>query len=114
MSESHRRTINGEEFEVGIETGVKEGDKYRRVYMYHVETGEEQGHSYMCADKKYFNRSKIFGEDEKIPPRSDHVVEVVNKGASRWFELEQRSQELQDEIESVMKAADEVYDDAVN
>lgn len=114
MAESHRRTINGEEFEVGVETGVANGDKYRRVYMYHVETAEEKGHSYMCADKKYFRRSKLFGEDETIPPKSDHILEVVNKGASKWFKLEERSQELEDEIEAVMKAADEVYDDAVN
>lgn len=113
MKESHRRTINGEEFEVGIETGVRDGDKYRRVYMYHVETAEEKGHSYMCADKKYFRRNRIFGEDEKIPPKSDHILEVVNKGASRWFEVEQKSQELEDEIEAVMRAADEVYDDTI-
>lgn len=109
MNESHRRTINGEEFEVGIEEGVKDGDKYRRVYMYHVETAEEKGHSYMCADKKYFRRSRLFGDDETIPPKSEHILEVVNRGASKWFDIEKRSQELEDEIESVMKAADEVY-----
>jgi hypothetical protein len=113
MGENHRRVINGEEFEVGVETGVKNGDKYRRVYMYHVETAEEKGHSYMCADKKYFERSKLIGKDTKIPPRSEHILEVVNKGASRWFQAEKKSQELEDEIEAVMRAADEVYEDAI-
>jgi len=109
MKQSSRRTINGEEFEVGIGTGVEDGCKYRRVYMYHVETAEEKGHSYMCADKKYFNRKRIFGEDETIPPKSEHILEVVNAGASKWFDIEKRSQELEEEIESVMEAADEVY-----
>lgn len=111
MAETHRRTINGEEFEVGIETGTKNGDRYRRVYMYHVETAEEKGHSYMCANKYYYERSRLFGEDEEIPPRSDHILEVVNKGASSWFRMEEKSQELEDEIEAVMRAADEVYND---
>lgn len=113
MVESHRREINGEEFEVGVETGTKNGDPYRRVYMYHVETAEEQGHSYMCADKYYYERNKWLGEDETIPPKSDHILEVVNKGASKWFHIEEKSQKLEDEIEAVMRAADEVYDDAI-
>jgi hypothetical protein len=113
MTESHRRTINGEEFEVGVETGVSNGNRYRRVYMYHVETAEEKGHSYMCADKKYFEKSRWIGKDSKIPPKSDHILEVVNKGASRWFQMQEKSQKLEDEIEAVMKAADEVYEDAI-
>lgn len=113
MKESHRRTINGEEFEVGVETGTENGDRYRRVYMYHVETAEKQGHSYMCADKKYYERSGIFAEDKPLPLKSEHILEVVNEGASRWFNLERKAQELEDEIEAVMRAADEVYDDAI-
>lgn len=114
MVESHRRNIKGEEFEVGVETGEKNGDKYRRVYMYHVETAEEKGHSYMCASKYYYRRSRFLRDDKTIPPRSEHILEVVNKGASRWFNIQERSQELEDEIASLMKAADEVYDDAIN
>ena len=114
MKESHRRTINGEEFEVGVETGRVNGDKYRRVYMYHVKTAEEQGHSYMCADKKYVSKSRLFRQDKSIPPKSEHITEVVNEGSSRWFKLQEKSDELEDKIKAVMEATDRVYSDEVS
>ena len=113
MTEKHRREINGEEFEVGVEAGSKNGNKYRRVYMYHVGQAEEEGHSYMCANIYYYDKNPIFGEKETIPPKSEHILEAVNKGASTWFQTQERQQELEDEIEAVMRAADEVYEEAI-
>lgn len=49
--------------------------------------------------------------NKTLCPRSEHIADTLNEAVSTYFNNKEQEDELRDEIETVMDAADSVYSD---
>lgn len=108
MKEEMVKEIRGEEFLVK----VSEFQSERTVRVIHKETYEQKKNSYLLnRDKRFRKKGGLFSEDIPLPPREEHIADAINEGVAHYFNMQNKKRELRDDMEAVLDASKEVYED---
>lgn len=91
---------------------VKEGDGERTVKVIDKQQYEQLGHSYMVkSDTKEAQESGLLQEKKELPPRRQHIGNVLSEAIGKWLRVESNQQSFERDVETTCESIKQLWNE---